>query len=233
MLFKDRPWFEKPREKAIKMGFQNLSNADLLAILLNTGGKNTSVLILAEHLLNHFDGLNNLIMQATLPVLTTFHGIGESKAVKLLTIAELHRRLLSNNFFTNQQTKIINHPIDLKPLFHALFYHNSQTQEKFYLICLTKNNQFITYNLLFQGSQNSLVIDLRKIIESALFNHAQKLICLHNHPSGNPHPSQNDLTTTKVLLKLCNQLGLVLLDHLIFALPNQLYSLFLKKNFSL
>ncbi len=233
MLFKERPWFEKPREKAIKMGFQHLSHADLLAILLSTGGKNHSVLFLAEKLLNHFNGLNNLLTQATIPTLTAFHGIGKTKAIKLLTIAELHRRLLNNRFFTDHQTTVINHPLDLKPLYQTLFTRPFQTQELFYLICLTKTNKFIAYQLLFQGSKQSLIVDLRKIIETALFNHADKLICLHNHPSGNPHPSQNDLETTKALLKLCKQLGLTLLDHLIFAAPNRLYSLFLKQNFDL
>ena len=233
MLFKDRPWFEKPREKAIKMGFQNLSNADLLAILLNTGTKETSVLAVAENLLNHFNGLNNLLTQATLPSLTAFTGIGNSKAIKILAIIEINRRFLANQFLQTSQTKVINHPLDLQKLYPTLFPRSLHRQEVFYLISLTKTNELITYNLLFKGSRQSLVVDLRVIIETAFFNHASKIICLHNHPSGNPLPSQNDLQTTETLLKLCQKLGLGFVDHLIFTSSYQIYSLFLKKHFSL
>ncbi len=231
MNFKNRPWFEKPREKAVKMGIFTLSNAELISLLLGTGSRNHSVLMLAENLLNNYNGLVNLLEQANFQSLLRFKGIGTVKAIKLLSIIEVNKRLTRDKIL--KKTIIIHHPIDLSPFFPILFSKQNQNQELFYLISLDTHNQFLNYNLLFQGSETSIVIDLRKIIETAFINQAKKIICIHNHPSKNPTPSKVDLLTTKEIINLCQQLNLIVIDHIIYSQKQVIYSMFLKKQFTI
>ena len=229
MTFKERPVVEKPREKALKYGLHNLNNAELLAIFLDTGTKTYPVTVLAERLLNHFGGLVNLLY-SDYKFLVEFNGLGPSKALKLLATLEIVHRVEKLKLFKKET--VINHPTDLLPLFKTFFDHENEF-ERFYLISLDNNNCLLKYELLFQGSNKSLIIDLGKLFQSTFFHRAKKIICVHNHPSNNFLPSDVDIKTTKEIAQISKKLNIVFVDHIIYTAEHVIYSMYLKKKFAI
>ncbi|HEY4623354.1 MAG TPA: DNA repair protein RadC, partial [Solibacillus sp.] len=181
---------DRPRERLLRQGAKSLSNQELIAILLGTGTKHESVLAVANRVLLTFEKLHNLKF-ATLEEMTEIKGIGEAKAVLLLAAIELGRRLASKE---GEQRYTIRSPEDA-----ANFLMQDMTslqQEHFVVLFLNVKNQILHKKTIFVGSLNASIVHPREIFREAVKRSAASIICAHNHPSGVPTPSPEDIDVT-------------------------------------
>ena len=218
VLIKDIPLNERPRERLINKGVEYLSNEDLLAILLKTGTKENSVKVLANNILKQLDDINNL-KEINLENLIKIKGIGKAKACELLAAIELGKRL--NKKIDNlNQIKIYSSNSIYEYYQDKL---KDKLQEYFYCVYLDTKNHIIKDKLLFIGTINESLIHPREIFKEAYLLSASGIICIHNHPSGNVNPSNNDIIMTKQLVEVGKILGIKVLDHIIIG-KNNYYS---------
>ncbi|WP_299738769.1 DNA repair protein RadC [uncultured Rossellomorea sp.] len=211
LMIRDFPQDERPRERLIQSGAASLSNQELLAILLRTGTKSESVLQLANRLLNHFDGLN-LLKDASLEEITKTKGIGLAKAVQIMAAVEFGRRI-SNLAFDDRYS--IRSPED-----GANYVMNDMrflAQEHFVCLYLNTKNQVLHKQTIFIGSLNASIVHPREVFKEAFRRSAASIICIHNHPSGDPTPSREDIEVTKRLVECGRIIGIDILDHLIIG----------------
>ncbi|MFC7783107.1 DNA repair protein RadC [Rossellomorea sp. GCM10028870] len=211
LMIRDFPQDERPRERLIQSGAASLSNQELLAILLRTGTKSQSVLQLANRLLNHFDGLN-LLKDASLEEITKTKGIGLAKAVQIMAAVEFGRRI-SNLAFDDRYS--IRSPED-----GANYVMNDMrflAQEHFVCLYLNTKNQVLHKQTIFIGSLNASIVHPREVFKEAFRRSAASIICIHNHPSGDPTPSREDIEVTKRLVECGRIIGIDILDHLIIG----------------
>ncbi|MCA1063568.1 DNA repair protein RadC [Rossellomorea aquimaris] len=210
-MIRDFPQDERPRERLIQSGAASLSNQELLAILLRTGTKSESVLQLSNRLLNHFDGLN-LLKDASLEEITETKGIGLAKAVQIMAAVEFGRRI-SNLAFDDRYS--IRSPED-----GANYVMNDMrflAQEHFVCLYLNTKNQVLHKQTIFIGSLNASIVHPREVFKEAFRRSAASIICIHNHPSGDPTPSREDIEVTKRLVECGRIIGIDILDHLIIG----------------
>ncbi|MGA4517694.1 RadC family protein [Solibacillus silvestris] len=202
---------DRPRERLIRQGAKSLSNQELIAILLGTGTKRESVLTVANRVLINFEKLHNL-KHATLEEITEIKGIGEAKAVLLLAAIELGRRLASRDL---EERFTIRSPEDA-----ATFLMQDMTslqQEHFVCLFLNVKNQVLHKQTIFVGSLNASIVHPREIFREAVKRSAASIICSHNHPSGIPTPSPEDIDATTRLYEAGKIVGVDLLDHVIIG----------------
>ena len=202
---------DRPRERLIRQGARSLSNQELIAILLGTGTKRESVLTVANRVLINFEKLHNL-KHATLEEMTEIKGIGEAKAVLLLAAIELGRRLASKDL---EERFTIRSPEDA-----ATFLMQDMTsiqQEHFVCLFLNVKNQVLHKQTIFVGSLNASIVHPREIFREAVKRSAASIICSHNHPSGIPTPSPEDIDVTTRLYEAGKIVGVDLLDHVIIG----------------
>lgn len=220
---KDLPIDDRPREKLILRGPQNLSNAELLAILLRTGMKGKSVIELAQGLLT----TSNLALLATNTVqsFTKNKGIGKDKAATLVASFELARRVKFDEKWFN--TKKIQAPEDLAQIFIPLL--KDEVKENFIVVCLNTSNQIIKYDKISIGNLNSSVVHPREVFKVAIENNSANIFLIHNHPSGNPEPSREDVAITKKLVEAGKILEINVFDHIIIA--GDSYTSFVEKRY--
>jgi DNA repair protein RadC len=211
LMIRDFPKTERPREKLLAEGADKLSNQELLAILLGTGTKNQSVIQLAYHVLKHFDGLR-FFKEATVEELMDLKGIGKAKAVLLCAAIELGKRL-GNMKISDKY--IIRSPEDAAQ--YVMEELRTLTQEHFVCLYLDTKNQVLHRQTIFIGSLNASIVHPREVFKAAIRRSSASLICLHNHPSGDPTPSREDINVTKRLVEAGKVLGIELLDHLIIG----------------
>ncbi|WP_174520320.1 RadC family protein [Neobacillus fumarioli] len=210
-MIRDFPLDERPRERFIHHGPQSLSNHELIAILLRTGTKDESVLQLANRLLSHFEGLRQL-KNATLEEITEIKGIGSAKAIQILAAVEIGRRIANSTF---NDRYVIRSPED-----GAKYVMNDMRflpQEHFVCLYLNTKNQVIHKQAVFIGSLNASIVHPREVYREALKRSAASIIAVHNHPSGDPTPSREDIEVTKRLAECGKIIGIDLLDHLIIG----------------
>ena len=211
MLLKDFPKDERPRERFIKLGPQNLSNQELIAIILRTGTKAESVIQLAQRLIKEFEGLR-MLKDATLEELTKIKGIGKAKAIQLLAAVELGRRI---NSLTNEERYAIRSPEDgANYVMDEMRFLN---QEHFVCLYLNTKNQVIHKQTVFIGSLNASIVHPREVFREAFRRSAASIICLHNHPTGDPTPSREDIEVTRRLKECGRMIGIEILDHIIIG----------------
>ena len=211
MLLKDFPKDERPRERFIKLGPQNLSNQELIAIILRKGTKAESVIQLAQRLIKEFEGLR-MLKDATLEELTKIKGIGKAKAIQLLAAVELGRRI---NSLTNEERYAIRSPEDgANYVMDEMRFLN---QEHFVCLYLNTKNQVIHKQTIFIGSLNASIVHPREVFREAFRRSAASIICLHNHPSGDPTPSREDIEVTRRLKECGRMIGIEILDHIIIG----------------
>mgnify|MGYP001271619268 FL=1 len=210
-MIKDFPKDERPRERFIKHGPESLSNQELLAILLRTGTKAESVLQLAQRLIKEFEGLR-MLKDATLEELTQIKGIGEAKAIQILAAVELGRRI---NNLTNEERYSIRSPEDgANYVMEEMRFLN---QEHFVCLYLNTTNQVIHKQTVFIGSLNASIVHPREVFREAFRRSAASIICIHNHPSGDPTPSREDIEVTRRLKECGRMIGIEILDHIIIG----------------
>jgi len=193
-------------------GSQNLSDAELLAILLRTGTKGKSVLSIAQNMIKEEGDLSK-IASRTLESLTKETGIGKDKAATLLAAFELGRRIQSQQkIFSNKK---ITAPEDIANTFIPILMH--ELKEKFIVVCLNSANRVIKYETISIGNLNSSVVHPREIFKVAIDCSSASIILIHNHPSGNPEPSSEDISITKKIVEVGKVMDIPVFDHIIIA----------------
>lgn len=188
---KDVPKEERPRERLLKYGASQLSNQELIAILIGSGTKHESVMDVANRLLIHFEGLK-LLEEATIEEMTAIKGIGVAKGVTLLAAIELGRRIRQ---YVPEDRYIIRSPKDGANFVMESMRHLNQ--EHLIVLFLDTKNRIIHKQTIFIGSLNASIVHPREIFREAVKRSAASIICVHNHPSGDPTPSQEDIQVTK------------------------------------
>ncbi|MBT2668153.1 DNA repair protein RadC [Bacillus sp. ISL-4] len=211
MLIRDYPKEERPRERFLQDGPQSLSNQELLALLLRTGSREESVLQLSGRLINAFKGLR-LLKEASVEELTVIKGIGEAKAIQILASVELGRRI---NNLNDQDRYVIRSPEDGAN--YCMEEMRFLSQEHFVCLYLNTKNQVLQKTTVFIGSLNASIVHPREVFKEAFKRSAASIICLHNHPSGDPSPSREDIEVTKRLVECGKIIGIEILDHIIIG----------------
>ncbi|WP_188385670.1 RadC family protein [Ornithinibacillus halotolerans] len=210
-MIKDVPKEDRPRERLLTLGASHLSNQELIAILLGSGTKNESVMDLANRLLMHFEGLK-LLKDATIEELTAIKGIGKAKGVLILSALELGKRLSQ---YKPNERYVIRSPEDGAD--YVMEEMRNLNQEHFVAIFLNTKNQIIHRQTIFIGSLNASIVHPREVFREAVKRSAASIIVAHNHPSGDPTPSQEDIHVTRRLVESGKMIGIELLDHLIIG----------------
>lgn len=215
MKVKDLPVLERPRERLLKYGKENLSNEELLSIILKSGNSKKSVKDLSQDLLKEFNGLEN-IKDATLEQLKKIKGIGEVQALTILSVIELGKRIYLNTDFCK---KIILNTSE-KIVEYMKYELSGKMQEYFYCLYVNAKQELIERKLLFMGTVNRSIVHPREVFKNAYLCSASGIICLHNHPSGDTNPSREDIRLTNSLVELGNMNGIPIIDHIIIGNDN-------------
>ena len=216
--FKNIPINERPRERALSVGFDSLSDESLLALILKSGIKGQNVLELSSNIMRIYKNFNNL-MNSVYNELIEIKGIKKAKAIEILAIMEIAKRIQKNKI---NSVKTINSPDDVYDNFSLLI--KEEKQEIFMVIYLNIKSHIIKYEKLFVGGCNASVIDVNLIFKHAIGYGAFKIICVHNHPSGDPTPSRQDILITKKINDVSRFVDIKLMDHIIFG-KNEFVSL--------
>ena len=215
--FKNIPDTDKPRERLYNYGANNLSNEELISIILKTGSKKYSVKEVSLKLLETINDVNNL-KDIGISSLMKIDGIGKVKAIELKAAIELGRRV----YLDNNINKIkLNNPLNVYEYFKIIL--NDKKQEYFYCIYLDTKGNLLDKKCLFIGTINNSVIHPREIFKEAYLLSANGIICVHNHPSGDSSPSKEDILVTKKLQELGIIHGIKIIDHIIIG-NNNYYS---------
>ncbi len=211
MTIKELPADERPREKLREHGAHSLGNSELLAILLRTGSHDSSALRLAEHLLDQQEGLAGL-GNATMEDLEQIKGIGEAKALTIMAAVELGRRVLS---LAPLDRIGIRTPDDVAALLMPRFRY--ETRENFLAVLLSTKNHVLKTSVISVGSLNASIVHPRELFREAINASAASVILAHNHPSGDPAPSAEDIDLTRKLAEAGKLLDIPVLDHIILG----------------
>ena len=198
---------ERPREKLIQYGPGKLSNSELLAILLRSGKKGENVVELANKILKKF-GANDL-PNLTFEKLKDYHGLGPAKACEIVACFELGKRLLKD-----KKAEIY---LKSEDVWEELKDLRDHKKEHFVILYLDSRNQEIKREIISVGSLNANLVHPREVFEPAVRNLAAQIILAHNHPSGDPEPSEDDLEINRRLVEAGKILGIEVVDHIIIA----------------
>lgn len=205
---------DRPREKAMRMGFDALSDAELLAILFNTGIRNKSVVEMSEDILAYLDGhLSKLVKMTVEDICVQFKGIGPAKALTLLAAVQLGMRAAADAM--KSEKRIVKSSSDIVALAKERFQWLDH--EEFWVYYLSQCGEVIYEKMVGKGGLNATVVDVRVIISQALKCNAASMILIHNHPSGTLKPSMHDMAITKKVCDAAKIFDLRVLDHLIIA----------------
>jgi len=207
---RDLPQGERPRERLREFGPKSLSNTELIAILLRTGLQGENVLALSSRLLARFDGLAGL-GRVSFAELCAERGLSEAKSSQLMAALELGRRF------------VINSPQDVANLLLAEM--SVLDQEHLRVLLLNTRNEVLGIQEIYVGNVNSSVIRASEVFRPAVQANAPSIIVVHNHPSGDPAPSSQDVDITKELISAGKLLGIELLDHVVLGSANRFVSL--------
>lgn len=209
MKIKDLPEQNRPRERFLKHGPEALSDSELFAIILRTGSPNENVIDMSNRLIKEY-GLNNLF-GCSIKELQKIKGIGPSKAMQVLAMAELGKRYSQSRNPINK----ISCAQDVFDLFHDRL--KDKKQEEFYVLMLNSKNNIISEKLITKGVLDASIIHPREIFKEAIKHSASKIILVHNHPSGDPSPSSEDLEITEKLRGAGQMIDIKVLDHIIIG----------------
>lgn len=201
---------ERPREKMKSHGVESLSNVELLAIILRTGSFEKSALDLAKEILSHTDDGVRYLADCSLEELCRIKGIGLGKASQILSSIELGKRISKSKM---NKVGLISSPKDVADFLMEEL--KSLKQEHFKTLLLNTKNEIIGYETISIGTLNSSIVHPRDVFNRAIRKSSANLILVHNHPSGNPNPSSEDISVTKRLAEAGEIIGIKVLDHII------------------
>ncbi|MGE0092183.1 MAG: JAB domain-containing protein [Bacteroidia bacterium] len=203
---------ERPREKLMEKGSENLSDSELLAIIISSGTKEESALDISRKLLEKCDNNLRELSRSTLAQLKTTRGLGPSKAISLLAVFEICKRIMITSGKEMPGIRSSEYAANvISPLLRDL------SHEECWVLYLNRANKLISKERLSIGGISSTVVDVKIIVRNALEKLASSIILVHNHPSGNPSPGDNDKMQTKILKEAASLFDITLLDHLIIA----------------
>jgi DNA repair protein RadC len=207
MRIKDIPKENRPRERFVKSGASSLSDAELLAVILQKGSKEENVIDMSNRLISKY-GLDKL-SDLSLNELQEIKGIGPAKAMQIKALFEFNKRhnLAKNN------SRHIKSAKDIFNLFSERL--KDEKQEKFIILMLNSKNWIIAEELISIGSLDSTLLHPREIFKPAIKNSASKIVLIHNHPSGDVTPSESDRKLTDKLLEIGEMLDINVVDHVI------------------
>ncbi len=211
LMIRDLRRADRPRERLIRQGATSLSNQELIAILLRTGTKEQSVFHLSNELLKQF-GMIQQLRHVTIEELMSVKGIGEAKAVQILAAIELGRRVLSKQ---EEERYTIRSPKDAAS--YMMTELSGLEQEHFVALFLNVKNEILHKQTIFIGGLNSSIVHPRELFKEAVKRAAASIIVMHNHPSGIPDPSPEDIEVTKRLVDAGRIIGIEVIDHIIIG----------------
>ncbi|OGP90589.1 MAG: hypothetical protein A2156_09045 [Deltaproteobacteria bacterium RBG_16_48_10] len=214
---RDLPKSERPRERLQKIGPENLSSQELLALVIGRGIPKKSVMTIAQELLVRFGNVR-AIGQATLEELSQIKGIGIAKATQIKACFELAKR---ENLETEEESFDIKNPEAVFKLISSSI--KDKAKEHFKLILLNSRNKKIGISAVSTGTLTTSLVHPREVFKDAITHSAASVILAHNHPSGDPEPSEDDLKITKKLVESGKILGIEVIDHIIIG-KNNFYS---------
>lgn len=200
----------RPRERLQLQGAEALSTAELLAIILKFGTKKENVLELGNRLLSKYNV--EQLSSCSLPELMNEYGIGKAKACQIIALFELYKRM---NNGVKKETVIVSGAKDIAELYQSKLNHIHK--EHFRAVYLDTKNKIIADQTITIGILNASLIHPREVFYGAIKHLAHSVIVIHNHPSGDPAPSEEDLKITKILEKTGEIMGIKLIDHVIIG----------------
>jgi len=207
---RDWPEGERPREKLGRYGSASLSDAELLAILIRTGTRGATAVDLAKKLLTETRSLRELARMSVSDI--TRRGIGQARAATIVAAFELHRRIPPDD---SSKAPSMSSPEDVVQWFLPRL--TDLMHEEFWVLLLSSSNKLLKDIRVTVGTLNTSLVHPRECFHDALKEKAAAVLFLHNHPSGNPEPSQEDLTVTRQLVESGKILGIPVHDHIIIA----------------
>ena len=216
---RDLPQGERPRERLREFGPKSLSNTELIAILLRTGLQGENVLAVSSRLLARFDGLAGL-GRVSFSELCAERGLSEAKTSQLMAALELGRRFVS---LAPQERAVINSPQDVANLLLADMAVLDQEHSR--ILLLNTRNEVLGIQEIYVGNVNSSVVRAAEVFRPAVQANAPSIIVVHNHPSGDPAPSSQDVDITNELISTGKLLGIELLDHVVLGRGNRFVSM--------
>jgi len=220
MKLKKLPNDEKPRERLIKYGKENVSTNELIEIILKSGTRKASIKEISYNILENVNNIREL-KDMEVSTLMNIEGMSKIKAIELVAAIELGRRVYMDDNY--KDLVLLTNPDSIINYFHNLF--KDEKQELFYVVYLDNQKKYIDKKLLFKGTVNYSLVHPREIFKEAYILSASYIICIHNHPSGDASPSGNDIEITKKIKEIGNIHGIGLLDHIIIG-DNNYYSFF-------
>ena len=219
VLIKDIPILDRPRERFIKYGVNNLSNEELLSIVLKNGYKDYSVKDISNNILKDIKDITELKYKS-INELTKIKGIGKVKAITLLSSIELGKRVYQDK--DNIDIKLNSSKLIYNYIKDKLKY---KKQEYFYVLYLDSKKYLIDEKLLFIGTLDKSNVHPREIFKYAYLNSSKSIVLIHNHPSGDTLPSKEDILFTNNVLEISKIIGITVIDHLIIG-NNNYYSFY-------
>ncbi|EGO64412.1 RadC family protein [Acetonema longum] len=211
LTIKELPEEARPRERLLSFGPQSLSSAELLAILIRTGTPQESALRIAEKMLKQYDGVSGL-SGVTPQELSRMKGVGAAKAVSIIAALEIGKRLSTA---TPHDRPVIRHPGDAADLLMPRLRY--ETKEHFIAILLSTKNHVLATPTVSIGSLNASVAHPRELFREVINYAAAAVIVAHNHPSGDPSPSKEDIALTRKLVEIGQLIEIPVLDHVIIG----------------
>ena len=211
-MIKELPEEERPREKMLEKGTESLSNTELIAILIGSGQREESAMVLASKILATRDDGIKYLSTAKPEELLRVSGIGEAKACRIAAAVELGKRLSEGG--GKKRTKF-GSPEEIAALFMEEM--RLETKEFFRILLLNTRNELIGKELISIGNITSSIVDPRDVFKPAIKRGAASIVLIHNHPSGNPEPSDADILVTNRLIQAGELLEVKVLDHLIIG----------------
>ncbi len=201
---------DRPREKALAKGIDALTNAELLAVLLGTGMPGLNVVDLCQYILSDNENKLYRLARRSVKDLMRYEGIGEVKALNILAALELGRRIETEEFEQSPEITTIGKACNY--LRHKMSH---MTSERFAIIILDHAKHAVDFRVISEGGKAATVVDIKKVMRTALEYDADSILIAHNHPSNNPRPSKQDDELTKKLVDAGKALDIPVIDHII------------------
>lgn len=207
--------FLMPREKALTYGFNSLNENELIALILKSAHKGSNVFKLADDLISKANGFNNLL-SLNYEELITIKGIKKAKALEILAILEICKRLTNvNSVFDNKSTLNTKMIVD-----YLKFNIGYKTQEEFFVIFINGKGKILKAETMFKGTDDRTYVAIDEILRKALIIKAKGIVIAHNHPSDDSSPSSFDIELTKNIVEGCKHIGISFIDHIIVSKSN-------------
>jgi DNA repair protein RadC len=207
------PEDERPRERLLKLGAENLSNTELLAIILRVGSNGKSAIDMARELMNEYQTFRNIDSKSFAELKRK--GLGIAKIAQIKAAIEIGKRFLNDKSLTKVKVETSKDIVDyFKPSLRDM------KKEIFKAVLLDGKNKIIKEVTISEGTLTKSIVHPREVIKEAVIESSAALVLIHNHPSGEPQPSQDDIEITNRIISACDLVGIKVLDHIIIGDDN-------------